>query len=117
MRISYDTGQYGVTSDVIDGLACAYAEVHPHKLPTHAYISLSTYREYMSNMFKSQSVVMNNGGACMVCLTSVGVVIVQPMPAKYNDSFTVVVGTDDDLQLYLVDEIFEEVVLKDCERE
>jgi len=118
IKMSYDTGDSVVTCEVISQIAMQYAESHTDRLPSHVFMNLHVFGEFSRSMFKGYTLHPDpiDGQLCMTLMVATGILIVKPIPAMYNE-FTVVVGTENDLQNILVDKVFEEIVLKDCDRE
>ena len=119
IKIEYETYQpTGVNSEDLNQVAVRYAEFHPDRLPTHVFMNLEIYSDFSRSMFKGYSTIPDtiDGQICITLSTAVGILIVKPMPMMYKD-FNVIVGTEREFELFLVDKVFEEVVLADCERE
>lgn len=119
VRITYDTGMdHDLTTEDLDQVARIYAQHHPDHLPSHAFMSLQVYGNFSRMVFKGFQMCHDpiDGHMCITLSTSVGILIIKPMPAMYNE-LNVVVGTERDLENILVDEVFEEIVLDGCERE
>lgn len=119
VRITYDTGTGSVTCEDLNRIAMLYAELHPDRLPSYVFMNLEVYGDFSRSMFHKAQVMHADpidGQICVTLMTATGILIIKPMPAMYKE-LNVVVGTEHDLQNILVDRVFEEVVLKDCERE
>jgi hypothetical protein len=119
VRILYDTGiDRDVTTNDLDNVAQMYAHRHPDRLPTHIFMRLDVYGQYSKGMHKSYMLIADriDGQVCPTLNSGVGILIIKPMPAMHKDLY-IVVGTEKDLENILIDEVFEEVVLGDCERE
>ena len=127
MRIQYilADGQeidYTCVGDVptmadIDNLAKMYAQKCPKSLPDSVFISVRIYGDMMSSFYNPTMFQDRGLGMNLVHIhSSVGVLKIIPVPYA-SDAKLILVGQRHDFDRYDIDKIFEEIVLKDCERE
>lgn len=98
-----------------NNIALLAAQQRPDVLPQNIYINVRLYDQWMKNL----GVYHAYGGPAGQILqysSSVGVLNIKIMPWSC-DGKLFLIGCEDDYDRYNVDKIFEEVVLKDCERE
>jgi hypothetical protein len=115
-HIKYDTGGNILTSNDLNNIADYYAVEHPDILPTHVWMRADVYKEYASIHTNHHPIVVEDGKPCLLISTGCGLLIVKPLPYGFN-KFVVLVGTKEDYDHYFIDEVFEETVLNECERE
>jgi hypothetical protein len=102
----------------IDGIALTYAQKCPNKLPDSVFVNVRIYSQMVSSLYSSHQILMHDKPMGMTLLhihTCVGVLKVIPMPYA-SDAKLFLVGRHEDFERYDIDKIFEEVVLKDCEK-
>lgn len=115
-QISYDTHGEMMSLYHIDVIAMMYAEKRPNDLPTHVYMHVSVYKDLVMQLSTRATSTSEGVYTHLQIWTSCGPLLVIPMPWAY-DKFSVLVGKQEDYDRYNVDQVFEDVVLKDCERE
>lgn len=116
-EISYQCSMDVPTMNDVDHIAMMYAERCPNRLPDTIYCSVRIYGTFI-NSFCSMGMaqtVQDGKVELLQIHTSVGPLVVKPMPMCY-DAKQFLIGRQDDWDRYDVDKIFEDVVLKDCER-
>jgi len=115
-KISYDTYGSAITLSDIDAIAMIYAQTMHNQLPTHCFMHISVYSEFVRQMgaHTFMTSVPNYGQVVTYVMTGCGPLIVRPMPWAY-DKFRLLIGTEHDYDRYNIDQVFEEIVLKDCE--
>lgn len=106
----------GITTGDIDRLACSYFE-HTGNLPETVFIRTDLCVKYVNSMVSIQRYTapnMSNGINHMSMWTSIGQV-----PVKTNDDayIPLLIGSQKDYDDNNVNWLFEEIVLRDCERE
>ena len=104
-----------LTHSDINALAKWYCENHPDKLPTNVWIHPSIYMDFAAQLIKP-TMAFEDGQPCLVVSTCAGILLIRPVPYSF-DKFLLLLGTKEDYNNYFIDEIFEEICLKDCERE
>ena len=102
----------------VDQIALMYARLRPNRLPTTVYCSIRMYADFMKQFgaLHNAFVTPANVPTKVQVHTSAGILEVKCMPMA-SDAKLFLVGCDDDFERYDIDKIFEETVLKDCERE
>jgi hypothetical protein len=116
-EIKYETKFDWVTMEDVDQLALKYAELRPNDLPESVFINIRLLSEFSKMMGVGHFIGPYTPGPMIVSfMTSVGPLKVIPKPYAC-DQCLLLVGKDEDFDRYDLDKVFEEVVLKDCERE
>lgn len=117
-KISYYVDDYtGPSLDDIEHLAMLYAEKRPTDLPTHIFMHVSVYSIFIKSLSLRVSTVPATSEVQVLQInTGCGPLKVQAMPWAFN-GFKMLVGKQEDYDRYDIDKVFEDVVLKDCERE
>ena len=115
-KISYDTNGCIIDMSMINDIALTYAQMRPNDLPTDVFMHVSVYTDFAKACFTKPTLVpADSSPQCIVVYTGCGPLRVHAMPWAF-DGFKVLVGKREDYDRYDIDKIFEEVVLKDCER-
>jgi len=102
--------------DHVDDLALMYAKMRPKDLPTDVFMHVSVYTEFVRQLQPRSSLVPSDVAHVVQIVTGCGPLRVHAMPWAFQD-FKVLVGKQEDYERYDIDKVFEDVVLKDCERE
>jgi len=113
-RIKWETNSI-ITQHDIASVADMYALEHPNKLPTHVWMRADVYKEF-SLINKGSLMAYENGQPCLLVSTGCYLLFVKPLPYSFN-KFSMMVGIQKDFDRYFLDEVFEETVLANCERE
>jgi hypothetical protein len=101
-------------------IALEVAQRRPNSIPDTVFVNVRLYSYWISNFgmqhYGMASIAADGGLQYLQVWTAVGPlkVVVKPWAC---DAKLFLVGTDDDFERYDLDKVFEEVVLKDCERE
>lgn len=114
-EIRYDTNGCSIDLYAIDYMATQYAEKRPTDLPTHVFMHVAMYTDFIK-MIQSRVNIVPVGQTCVQILTSCGPLTLVPLPMAH-DKFVILVGKQEDYDRYFLDQVFEETVLADCERE
>jgi len=117
-EISYQTLMDMPTMEDVSNVALMYAEKRRTCLPQYVFVSARIYANFMAGIG-----IMTYGGLGFAPVgqqllhihTAVGPLAIQVMPWA-SDTKLFLIGNMDDFERYDVDKIFEDVVLKDCER-
>jgi hypothetical protein len=104
-----------LTHSDINWVADWYCQNHQDKLPTHVWLHPILYKDFAA-IHQNPVVAWDDGQPCLMLITGAGILLVKPVPYSFN-KFLMLLGTREDYNNYFIDEIFEETVLKDCERE
>lgn len=91
-----------------------YAETMPEQLPTHCFMHVGIYSLFLQQM-GHRAMISNTtyqGQLVTHIITGCGPLIVKPMPWAW-DKFKLLIGTEKDYDRYNIDQVFEEVVMKD----
>lgn len=116
-EIRYDTGGCIVDMGMINDLALMYAQMRPNDLPTDVFMHVSVYTDFVKMVSPMVTTVpADSGPQILQIYTGCGPLKVHPMPWAFM-GFTVLVGKLEDYDRYDIDKVFEETVLKDCDRE
>lgn len=115
-EVKYDTGGYDVTMQTVDDLAMMYAQMRPKDLPTHVFMHVSIYSQFVKNIQPRVTTVSASDFHIVQVVTGCGPLKIHAMPYAF-DGFKMLVGKQEDYNRYDIDKAFEDVVLKDCERE
>lgn len=118
-KISYDTGGCTLDMSMINDIAMMYAQCRPNDLPTDVFMHVSVYTDFIKTMMHKPIVIGMSDDIGMKVVriaTGCGVLDVHPMPWAF-DGFKVLVGKREDYDRYDIDKVFEDVVLRGCERE
>ena len=116
-QITWETGSSIVDMHDVDGLTMMYAQKRPNDLPTDVYMHVSIYSNFVKGITPTSGIVpLDSGPHIILVYTGCGPLRVHPMPWAF-DGFKVLVGKQEDFDRYNIDKIFEDVVLRDCERE
>ena len=115
-EIVYQTPLDMPTIQDVDNIALQYAEMRRNVLPEYIFVSVRVYAEFMKGIGGTGYAPAAIGPQIASIHSSVGILKIKIMPWA-SDAKLLLVGRMDDFERYDLDKIFEEVVLKDCERE
>jgi len=116
-EIDYVTAFDYVTLEDVDNIAMLVAKARPRSLPDSIFVSVRIYKNFMCQFGTMNHYVPITGVPQVVQInTCVGPLKVIPIPMA-SDAKLLLIGTREDYDRYDLDKVFEEVVLKDCERD
>jgi hypothetical protein len=117
-EIKYHIDDYtGPSLDDIERLAMMYAEKRPNDLPTDIFMHVSVYSVFIKSLsLRVSTIPVDSGVQVLQINTGCGPLKVHAMPWAFQ-GFKMLVGKREDYDRYDIDKVFEDVVLKDCERE
>ena len=103
--------------DDINAVALQYAMKRQDVLPQYLYVSVRIYTQVMHSLggYIGMFNIVSMGNSALYINTAAGPIAVKVMPWA-SDAKLLLIGNEDDFERYDLDKIFEEVVLKDCER-
>ena len=118
-EISYMCAGDWPTIEDTNAIALLVAQHRPDVLPDSVFVNVRLYASWMANFNSSLSM---GAGAIITpseivkVWTAVGplTVVIKPWAC---DAKMFLIGNNDDFERYDIDKIFEEVVLRDCDRE
>lgn len=113
-EINYQTPYETPTGDDINQCAKLYVEKCINSLPKYVYINVRLYKN-VRNTVPIYTHSFNGDTVVEVFLSDVGPLIVKILPMK-SDAKLFMIGNEDDFERYDIDKIFENTVLKDCDR-
>jgi hypothetical protein len=115
-EINFQTVSDIPTFEEVSQLALLVAQKKPKVLPKYVFINVRIYHMWVAslNIYGPPQVVP--GTNILQIWTAVGPLGIQIMPWA-SDAKLFMIGDEEDFERYDVDKIFEEVVLKDCEKE
>jgi len=106
-----------VSMSMIDDIALMYAKMRPNDLPTDVYMHVTVYTEFMRMLqHRITLTTPSDGVQNLIIHTGCGPLTAHAMPYAF-DKFVMLIGKQEDYDRYFIDEVFEDIVLKDCERE
>lgn len=116
-EIEYETEDQYISLSDINNLAMLYAQKRPNDLPDAVFINVQLLQDFVRTFgVKPQIVPADSGPQIVSIMTAVGPLRIVPKPWACDDCL-LLVGKDEDFDRYDMDKVFEEVVLKDCERD
>ena len=115
-EINYQTIMDMPTMEDVNNVARQYAQKRQDCLPEFVFVSARIYGSFMMSIDGFMGVVYSLGPHIVGIHTAVGLLTIKIMPWA-TDTKLFLIGNMDDFERYDVDKIFEEVVLRDCERE
>lgn len=117
-EIIYQTTFDDPNMEDVDNIAMLYAQKRTDVLPEYVFVSVRIYRYWISQMDVLGTMYTQSDSAATITLihTAVGPLKIKVMPWA-SDGKLFLIGRMDDFERYDLDKIFEEVVLKDCEKE
>jgi hypothetical protein len=115
-EITYTTSMDMPTVDDVSNIALMYSQKRQNCLPEFIFISSRIYGGFISSIGGYMGPVHGPAPHIVSIHTSVGLLTVKIMPWA-TDTKLFLIGNMDDFERYDVDKIFEDIVLKDCERE
>lgn len=116
-EIKYEIGHGVLCLNDIDNIVLMYCTKKPNDLPTHLFIHVTLYHCFITQFARQVSHYHRNSINNVSRIeTAAGPLEIVPLPVAF-DKFQMLIGKQEDYNRYFLDEVFEETVLKDCERE
>lgn len=116
-EINYQTAGEWPCMDDINQVALMYAQKRQNVLPHYIFVSVRILQQFLSSSGMYMGGGMLAPGPHIISfMTAAGPLEVKVMPWA-SDGKLFLIGNMDDFERYDLDKVFEDVVLKDCERE
>jgi len=114
-EINYQTVNDLPNLEEVNQVALMYAQLRQNVLPEWIFVSVRIYNNWVSSMGYAHGIYASADPTIQFMHTSVGTLKIRILPWA-SDAKLFLIGRADDYERYDLDRIFEEVVLKDCER-